>query len=321
MAQYTTLNQQEIEIIASEFSIKNIHSFNILNGGSENTNYILKTENDNYVLTICEQKTEQKARELALLLEHLEKHQFESSKIIRTVKKQPISFWNKKPLMIKKFLDGTVYEKLPNHLLELAGSELGKLHKIEAPKYLSKQANFGKEQFINVRKYAADSAFETWLNEKLKSVSPYLSKDLPKALIHSDLFSNNVVIAKDEQSATIMDFEEAVYYYRIFDIGMTIIGSCRDNKIIDNQKVKALLKGYIKENQFSTLEIEALKAFTIYAGAAMTFWRHLNFNYTEPTPELFNHYLELQTITNYIEALPLDYFHKIIASIDTTTSF
>ena len=312
MAQYTTLNKQEIETIASEFSIKNIYSFNILSGGSENTNYLLKTAVGNYVLTICEQKTEQKARELALLLEHLEKHQFKSSKIIRTTKNQPISFWSKKPLMVKKFLEGTVYQELPNHLLELAGCELGKLHKIEAPEYLSKQANFGKEQFINVRKYAADSAFETWLNKKLESVLPYLSKDLPKSLIHSDLFSNNVVIAKDEQSATIMDFEEAVYYYRIFDIGMTIIGSCRGNKVIDSQKVKTLLKGYSKEIQLSTLEIEALKAFTIYAGAAMTFWRHLNFNYTEPTPNLFNHYLELQTITDYIEALPLDYFHEII---------
>lgn len=315
MAQYTTLNQQEIETIAAEFSIHNIHSFSILSGGSENTNYLLKSKKGNYVLTICEQKTEQKTRELALLLEHLATHQFESSKIIRTIKNQPISFWSNKPLMIKKFIEGTVYEELPNHLLELAGSELGRLHKIKAPEYLSKQANFGKEQFINVKKYAANSAFEKWLHKKLESFLPYFTNGLPKALIHSDLFSNNVVIAKDEQSATIMDFEEAVYYYRIFDIGMTIIGACRDEEKIDLQKVKALLKGYTNEIQLSTLEIDALKTFTTYAGAAMTFWRHLNFNYTEPTPDLFDHYKALKVITDYIEALPTDYFHKIIEEI------
>jgi len=315
MAQYTTLNQQKIDSIASEFLIKNIHSFSILNGGSENTNYLLKAESGNYVLTICEQKTAQKARELALLLEHLEKHQFESSKIIRTVKNEPISFWNQKPLMMKKFIEGSVYEELPSYLLELAGNELGKLHQIEAPDYLSKQANFGKEQFVNIRKYAADSPFEIWLNEKLKSVSPYFTKDLPKTLIHSDLFCNNVVIAKDEEFATIMDFEEAVYYYRIFDIGMTIIGACRDKEIIDIEKIKALLKGYTKEIYLSDLEIDALKSFTLYAGTAMTFWRHLNFNYTEPTSNLVDHYLELQIITDYVEALPSDYFHKIIEEI------
>ncbi len=316
MAQYTTLNQQEIETIASEFSIKNIHSFSILSGGSENTNYLLKSEKGNYVLTICEQKTKQKTKELALLLEHLATHKFESSKIIRTIKNQPISFWGDKPLIVKKFIEGTVYKELPNHLLELAGSELGKLHKIKAPEYLSKQANFGKEQFVNVKKYAAGSVFEKWLHKKLESFLPYFTKDLPKALIHSDLFSNNVVITKDEQSVTIMDFEEAVYYYRVFDIGMTIIGACRDEEKIDLQKVRALLKGYTNEIQITTLEIDALKAFTTYAGTAMTFWRHLNFNYTEPTPDLFDHYKTLKVITDYIEALPTNYFSRIIEEIN-----
>ena len=319
MAQYTTLNQQEIDIIGAEFSIKNIDSFGILSGGSENTNYLLKTEKGSFVLTICEQKTAQKARDLALLLEHLEKHQFKSSKIIRTLKNEPISFWNQKPLMIKKFIDGTVHEELPHHLLALAGSELGRLHKIKAPEYLSKQTNFGKEQFSDIKKYAPDSDFETWLNGKLASVSPYFSENLPKALIHSDLFCNNIVIARDEQSATIMDFEEAVYYYRVFDLGMTFIGACRNKKTIDAEKVKAFLKGYCTEIKISTAEIDALQAFTIYAGIAMTFWRHLNFNYTEPTPALFDHYAGLQIITDDMESQPSDYFHKIIDSIGFAT--
>lgn len=56
MAQYTTLNRQEIENIAANYSISNISSFKVLSGGSENTNYAIFTENGNYVLTICEQK-------------------------------------------------------------------------------------------------------------------------------------------------------------------------------------------------------------------------------------------------------------------------
>jgi homoserine kinase type II len=145
--------------------------------------------------------------------------------------------------MIKKFLDGTVHEELPNHLLTLVGSELGKLHKIKAPKYLSKQTNFGAEQFSIVGKYAPGSVFETWLNKKLASVSPFFTENLPKVLIHSDLFCNNIVIAKDESTATIMDFEEAVYYYRAFDLGMTFIGACCNENTIDTEKVEAFLKG------------------------------------------------------------------------------
>ena len=310
MAQYTTLTKNDIDIIAAEFPISTIESFSILSGGSENTNYVLNTLKDTYVLTICEQKTNQKATELALLLEHLEESNFESSKIIRNNNNESIGFWNGKPFMLKQFLDGTVYESMPLLLLELAGIQLGKLHNVKAPKYLSKQANFGKEQFINIKKYAANSEFETWLNKKMETISPYFDLDLPKTLIHSDLFSNNVVISKDEKSATIMDFEEAVYYYRVFDIGMAIIGACRNENNIDFNKVENLLKGYIKEISLTELEISSLQIFTIYAGTAMTFWRHLNFNYTEPTPALFNHYLGLKVITDALEAEPADCISK-----------
>ena len=308
MAQYTTLTKNDIDGIAVNFSVSKINSFNILSGGSENTNYLLNAEKEKYVLTICEQKTTQKATELALLLEHLEANNFESSKIVRNNNNESIGFWNDKPFMLKKFLDGTVYESMPTHLLELVGIQLGKLHKIEAPSYLAKQANFGKEQFVNIKKYAANSKFETWLNQKMETITPYFELDLPKTLIHSDLFSNNVVISKDETAASIMDFEEAVYYYRIFDIGMTIIGACRNENAIDFNKVETLLKGYSKEISLTDLEINALQIFTVYAGTAMTFWRHLNFNYTEPTPDLFNHYLGLKVITDSLEKQPSNCF-------------
>lgn len=311
MAQYTTLNLKEIENIAMDFSIKDIISFKILSGGSENTNFAIFTNNGNYVLTICEQKSTQKATELALLLEHLEKHNFRSSKVLRNNKNELIGFWNKKPFMMKVFLHGTVHESLPFHLIELMGKELGKLHKIEAPKFLAEQANFGKEQFPLVRNYAPNSDFEKWLNKKLEFLEPYFRLDLPKTLIHSDLFANNTVISNNESSLTIIDFEEAVYYFRIFDVGMTIIGSCRNEETIDLKKVKALLVGYKKEIQLTRLEVESLKAFTIYAGTAMTFWRHLNFNYTEPTPDLFNHYLGLKKVTESVEKLPDNCFSKI----------
>lgn len=206
MVQYTTLTKNDIDGIAVNFSVSKINSFNILSGGSENTNYLLNAEKEKYVLTICEQKTTQKATELALLLEHLEANNFESSKIVRNNNNESIGFWNDKPFMLKKFLDGTVYESMPTHLLELVGIQLGKLHKIEAPSYLAKQANFGKEQFVNIKKYAANSKFETWLNQKMETITPYFELDLPKTLIHSDLFSNNVVISKDETAASIMDF-------------------------------------------------------------------------------------------------------------------
>ena len=150
MAQYSSLARHEIEVISANFNIKDISSFRVLSGGSENTNYLINAENGKYVLTICEQKTPEQSGELAHLLEHLEKHRFKTSRIIRSMKNEPLILWKGKPILIKEFVKGKILDDLPRHLIELAGRELGKLHKIEAPEYLPRQLSFGKEQFVNV---------------------------------------------------------------------------------------------------------------------------------------------------------------------------
>ena len=311
MAQYSSLNRREIEAISADFAINNIGSFEVLSGGSENTNYLVNADNGKYVLSICELKTEEQARELAHLLEHLEKHDFETSKLIRTTDNEPLTLWKGKPIMIKSFVEGKILYDIPLHLIELTGRELGKLHKIEAPEYLPVQLNYGKEQFVNVEKYAANSSFDIWLKQKLEYVSPYFTSNLPKALIHSDVFSDNVIVSEDESSIVIVDFEEATCYYRIFDIGMMIIGICGEGKTVNLEKAKYLLKGYGHEIRLLDTELNALQAFTVYAGAAMTFWRHMNFNYTRADPKLSDHYLGLKVLADYVEELPADCFLKM----------
>jgi homoserine kinase type II len=177
---------------------------------------------------------------------------------------------------------------------------------------LSKQANYGKEQFDNVKKYAANSLFDIWLKEKLEYVLPHLSSNLPKALIHGDIFSDNVIISEAENSVVIMDFEESVNYYRIFDIGMMIIGICGEEETVNFEKARYILKGYSQEIQLLDIELNALQAFTVYAGAAMTFWRHLYFNFTKPDSELSDHYLGLKALTDYVEEQPDDCFLKLV---------
>jgi len=312
MRQYTSLTVLDIEFIFANYGINHISSFEVLSGGSENTNYLIDAKNNKYVLTIFEQKSEQKVRELAYLLEHLEKHNFETSKIIRTTNSEPTILWQGKPIMIKEFIEGKTLKDLPHHIIELIGRELGKLHKIEAPEYLPKQIGYGKEQFVNVDKYAANSLFDIWLKEKLKYLSPYFSSSLPKALIHSDVFCDNVIINEDESSVVIFDFEDSAYYYQVFDIGMMIIGICGEGETVNFEKAKYLLKGYQKEIELLAIELNALQAFTVYAGAAMTFWRHINFNYTKPDAKMANHYKGLQVLTDYVEKQPDDCFLKLI---------
>jgi len=310
MAYYTSLKKKEIEIITDNFDFKEINSFKNLEGGLENTNYLINSDEARYVLTVCEQKTFKKAKELAFLLEYLDKNKFKTSKIIKTKNNESVILFNEKIIMIKEYIEGKNEKDFSANILKLIGEQLGKLHKIEAPDYLPKQINYGKEQFVKIKKYANNSEFHIWLNSKLEYLRPYFSLNLPKSLIHSDVFHDNVIISNDNRSVTIMDFEESAYYYRIYDIGMTIIGVCRERKTINLNKVKNLLIGYNNQIKLLDNEFDSLKAFTVYAGTSMTFWRHYNFNYTKPNPQLSNHYLELKDLTDYIEKLSEEIFNN-----------
>ncbi|MFT6336418.1 MAG: homoserine kinase type II [Halioglobus sp.] len=312
MQQYTRLNEKEIRAIFAQFDIHNVLSFELLRGGSENTNYLVKSENGKYVLCVFEQKTEKNVKELTHLLKHLEINSFNTSKVFYTTDSESVIISKDKPIIIKAFIEGVIRKDLPPYMLKSIGKELAKLHQINAPEYIPKQLGYGKEQFVNVKTYAANSEFDIWLNNILENFSPYLKLNLPKSLIHSDVFWDNVIIDEDDNTTTIIDFEEAANYYRIFDIGMTIIGICGEREVVNLKKVKHLLDGYLSEVKLLEDEINSLKAFTIYAGASMTFWRYQNFNYIKPDIKMSNHYMGLKVLVDDLIKQPDDCFVELL---------
>ena len=302
MKQYSILNKQDVTRILMPYSIKNLTNIEKLSGGSENTNYLITTNNCRYVLSLFENKSLDHVRVLTQLLSHLNENNFKTSQTISMTDEQTVTYWNKKPIIIKHFIEGEIMDTLPNHIIELVGEATGKLHQVPPPDYLPKTFDYGQENFKLVNQYAPKTQFEDWIQGIRQYIQPYLEMDLPKAFIHSDLFCSNIIISNDEKSVTIIDFEEAAYYYRVFDIGMAIIGLCSEGKILNKEKVKSFLIGYAKVIKLTPNEEKALQAFTVYAGAAMTFWRHRNFNYVYPNMGLNNHYKALQALADYAKA-------------------
>lgn len=233
MVQYSILNKVDLLKILKPYSISEIRTYEILAGGSENTNYKIDSEIGIIVLTICEQKTIEEAQNLTRLLDYLKKHNFSTSLLVHTTQNKSLSIFNNKPVMVKKFIAGKIMTSLPSQLLEQIGADVAKLHKITPPDYLREVMWCGKERFNEVEEYALNSSFDIWLKDILLYVDKYITPDLPKAFIHTDIFDSNVIVNYDETKAIIMDFEEATYYYRIFDIAMLFIGLCIENKTIN----------------------------------------------------------------------------------------
>ena len=304
MTFYTRLNTAQIAAILAPYGIANIDSYQLLSGGSENSNYQVKTQSGDYVLTVCEQKSQQKSQQLVSLLDYLQANNFASSRAIKTSDGQSISLWENKAVILKEFIEGDILEDFSDSLLTYLGVELAALHSLPAPDYLPKDVSYGMHRFDEVKVYAGESEFYLWLLQTRQYIEKHVTDSLPKSLIHSDIFTNNVIVSKDGQRATIMDFEEASDYYRIFDIGMMLVGCCCTRGQLSLSKAASLLAGYRQHIQLQDSEIKALQAFSAYGAAATAFWRHQNFNYLNPDPQMQDHYLAMRDLADQVMSIP-----------------
>ena len=72
MAVYTKINRSDLKSINREFNFENFQSFKGIKQGIENTNYLLKSKNNKFILTIFEKRVQKKEIPFFMkLMDHL----------------------------------------------------------------------------------------------------------------------------------------------------------------------------------------------------------------------------------------------------------
>ena len=310
MPQYTPINSTLIDQIAADFMLGKTTQWKHLEGGSENTNVRLKTEAGEFVLTICEQKSMEETMALAHLLEHLEQHGFTTTRLVKNTNGKYVQHLNGKPILLKEYLPGEITTDLNETQLLEIGKAMGELHQIPPPSTLPDHFSYGQQAFGEVTQSGTDDPFVTWLSKLHGQILENTHPDLPKALIHGDIFDNNIIVNKNQVIA-IMDFEEACYYYRVFDLGMAIIGSCTTKGNLDFSKARFLLKGYLEISTLEEIEKEKLPIFTAYAAGATAFWRYRQYRIRKPEKTVWDRHLAMQALADQALARPAGEFMEL----------
>ena len=60
MAVYTKINNKQIKLIEKKYNIGKVTNFSGIKKGIENTNFLLKTKKNKYILTIYEKRVQKK---------------------------------------------------------------------------------------------------------------------------------------------------------------------------------------------------------------------------------------------------------------------
>ena len=319
MALYNCLDRSAVEGLTRRFGIGDITAFSVMDGGRENTSYCVETSSGRYVLTHFDQKSLKYATNLANLLVYLIDQGIRTSRVVVPPKEPIVLLHDGKPVMLKRYLDGDVTANLTGDLLVQLGNEMARLHKTPAPSYVPQSFPYGRSHFPEVTNSNLGHAYIDWLSEKNSDLQKNIPQHLPMALIHGDVFFDNVIVQGDQLTA-IIDFEEACHYYRGFDLGMVIVGACRDRQGISFEKAGRLIRGYEKETTLQSIERESLKAFAVYAAVATSFWRFRQYHLLRPEPQLYDKHVEMQTLADIISKYPDSRFTELFAEKTTAAT-
>ncbi len=310
MAHYACLDSREVTSLARRFGVGNVSAFSIMEGGLENTSYRVETSSGRYVLTLWDQKSLQHATNLAHLLMHLADQGLRTTRVVVPPNDSVVILHDEKPVMLKHYIDGDVRVRLTGSQLVQLGEEMARLHKIPPPSYLPESFPYGRRYFTDVTSSNLGHAYLDWLMQRSRYLQENIPQHLPKVLIHGDVFFDNVIV-QGEQLMAIIDFEEACRYYRGFDLGMAIVGACRDRRGISFRKAEQLLRGYQKQTTLQSIERETLKTFTVYAAVATSFWRFRHYHLRRPDPGLHDKHVEMQTLADTISGYPDSRFMEL----------
>ncbi|MEM7179735.1 MAG: homoserine kinase [Spirochaetota bacterium] len=306
MATYTKIDTKAANTICNSYDMQVTDCIAIA-GGLANSNYHLYTSTGEYVLTVAEEKSWKEIERLVSLLEYLQTHQFPSSQVCYSKNRETTLEYLGKPIFLKKWIAGNIYQELTPEMLKELGRHIGKLHKIPCPPYIQQQHSYSLPFFANLEKKVANSEYRTWLQTQVSRLTKSYPKQMPQGLLHGDIFFDNVIFQKERLQA-IIDFEETCCDAFAFDLGMGILGLCQKQETIDTAKAKHLLGGYETERRLTELEKLSLVFFIEYSATATSYWRYCHYHLHNPAPEQHNKYLEMVEIAKSIQVLAKDCF-------------
>lgn len=276
MAVYTDISDEELEAFVAEYDIGTVVSCKGIAEGVENSNYLLHTDRGPYILTLYERRVEPEDLPFFLrLMEHLAENGIACPTPIHGRDGKVLRELCGRPAAIVTFLQGLWPRRImPEHCTEV-GAALARMHIAGESFPMRRPNNLSVEGWRKLYEHCADHADDVRVGlareiagelDVLESAWP---TDLPKGVIHADLFPDNVFF-KGGSLSGIIDFYFACTDFLAYDIAICLNAWCfeRDNSF-NVTKARLLLASYSRVRPIDDAELDALPL--LARGSALRF--------------------------------------------------
>ena len=273
MSVFTSLTESDLRLWLSSYAVGQLQQLKGIEAGVQNSNFFVTTTLGRYVLTLFESVPRAELPFYLNLMAHLARHGLPVPAPVADRDNDYLGTLNGRPATLVARLAGRSVEAPTASHCSRLGAMLAGLH-LAGQSYGRRQPNsrgpaWREATAAAVLPHLASEA-RSLLEDELAFQRPLDTRELPRGVIHADLFRDNV-LWDGEFIGGVIDFYFACTDSLLLDVAVTVNDWCSDpDGQLDAGRCAALLAAYHADRPFTDAEREAWPA--MLRRAALRFW-------------------------------------------------
>lgn len=273
MSVYTKIERGELEAFLGRYRVGRLVAFEGISAGIENTNYFVTTEDGEWVLTLFETLEYHELPYCLNLMDHLAAEGLPSAAPLADHDGHFLGQLRERPAALVVRLPGRSEERPDEGQCAAMGEVLGRLH-VAGYSYPGFRPNSRGPHWWRRTAARVLPVLSPAEAELLRSELAYQQQardlDLPRGVIHGDLFRDNVLFDGGRLSGLI-DFYYACNDVLLYDLAVAANDWCTHaDGELEEARLRAVLSAYAQRRPFRPVEYDLWN--TMLRAAALRFW-------------------------------------------------
>ena len=273
MSVYTRVERPQLDAFLHNFNTGELIDYVGISAGIENTNYFVTTAHSRYVLTLFEQLGAEELPFFLNLMAHLAEHGVPTAHPLANRQGNYLDELCAKPAALVQRLSGSTLEHPEVTHCAAIGTALAHLH-LAGQSYPVERSNprgphWWREAVDKLHEQLPpDTAAQ--LDAEISFQFSHRFDQLPRGIIHADLFRDNALFDGEKLSG-IIDLYYACTDALLYDVAVTVNDWCAtEARELDPERTQALLQSYAAVRAFTAEEHAAWPV--MLRAAALRFW-------------------------------------------------
>jgi len=273
MAVYTEVSDQQVGDLLADYGLGQLKRISGIVEGVTNSVYMIETTNEGYILVLFEELDSETVQVYPELMRFLSEHNIPCPSPLIAKNNHSILEISNHPVLLYPFLMGKEKTEMSVEDCKQVGEMLGHFHQVgqQFPKHISDQRGAEWRRRTAEELYPELSDDDALiLHEEIEFQESLNVENLPRGIIHADLFMDNVLF-NDGKITGLLDVFYACTDILVYDLAIVLSDWCYvGGGKFDEIKKNAILDAYQKVRPLTELEISSFPS--MLRRVALRFW-------------------------------------------------